>query len=210
MLNYKGPLPKPFTTLLNQLITEQKHPITHVSTYDASTTTKFCIVTASNEPVVHLLTDNNSHLSLTLPNSPTCSVWSPDGQHLVVGDVAGTLHFINSAHGTILFSQQIFKTKNEEELAGIAVNSISFVGTVQGQEESSHNSSYTLAATSSKRLLVVSRLDLHGFEAAQLGKNGLFFFLFFLDIVVLSNIFILCFLCLLLTFFISFYSFYYS
>lgn len=50
---------------------------------------------------------NKEAFSVKLASRPTAASFSPSGDLLVVGDIAGKIHFVLSS-GKLLFSQEIF------------------------------------------------------------------------------------------------------
>jgi len=139
-------------------------PSTITSYEDASShhdSIRFCGLSSNDCQFYHL--PSRQHTSFALPHPPTCVAWSPDGEHVVVGDTAGHLHFCNK-HGTLLFSQQVFKPNKSSKPvpakssnSDLAVVAVTFVGATDR---------HTMAATSGTRLFVFSRLNLAAFEAA--------------------------------------------
>ena len=117
---------------------EQQHP----------TGTRFCgLSTVDDARSVHFLhLPTNNHTTFELPYQPTCVAWSPCGRHVIIGDSYGSLHFCN-LHGTLLFSQSVFKATSTIE--DVSVRAVTFVDSLEGN---------TMAAVSSSKLFVFSRL----------------------------------------------------
>ena len=110
--------------------------------------TRFCgLSTVDDARSVHFLhLPTNNHTTFELPYQPTCVAWSPCGRHVIIGDSYGSLHFCN-LHGTLLFSQSVFKATTTTE--DVSVRAVTFVDSLEGN---------TMAAVSSSKLFVFSRL----------------------------------------------------
>ena len=131
---------------------EQQHP----------TGTRFCgLSTVDDARSVHFLhLPTNNHTTFELPYQPTCVAWSPCGRHVIIGDSYGSLHFCN-LHGTLLFSQSVFKATSTTE--DVSVRAVTFVDSLEGN---------TMAAVSSSKLFVFSRLVRYVFFSSSFFHFG--------------------------------------
>jgi hypothetical protein len=77
---------------------------------DDQESTRVCALSSSSiDRAVHFFhVPSLQHTSFKLPNKPTCVAWSPTGNHVVVGDTFGSLHFANKYGKNMLLSLSFF------------------------------------------------------------------------------------------------------